>query len=110
MNIIEERAKQCADVYVGLIQNQINHYELLTKLYLTAATETLVGQWRNVEEELPQFNNDVLVVYKSRFTDTLIFAIAQYDSIEGKWYNDENDCFYSNRHDITHWMPIPKLA
>ncbi len=109
MKTFKEKAEQCADVYVGLIQNRTDHHQLLTKLYLIAVEETLSGQWRNVEDELPQYNNDVLVVYKSRFTDTLIFAIAQYDSIEGKWYSDENDYFYSNRHNITHWMPIPKL-
>lgn len=64
--------------------------------------DALAERWRSVEDELPEIDNDVLVIFSHAYTPAYIEkAVAYYDG---------NDWYTQNGFHIrpTHWLPIPE--
>lgn len=110
MKTIEEKAKAFAgkamieckqsDVPFDLTQSAaLGMY--IRDAYLAGATEALAGQqWRSVEDELPEDNENVFVRYPNNFGG-LEYGAAYYDGED--WYTIDGDHIRP-----THWMQIPK--
>lgn len=69
--------------------------------YLAGATEALAGQWRSVEDELPDENEVVLARYLD-YVGLLEYGCAYYDGKD--WYSTEGTLIRP-----AYWMPIPSL-
>ena len=74
--------------------------------YRLVARDSLSNQWHYIyDKDLPQRDNDVLVAYKSRYTDTIMYGVASYN--DKVWYTEDDAIPTSN---ILAWMPIPQFT
>lgn len=82
----------------------------------------LSHQWISVEEALPEVGDDgyskfVLAKFNdcipeiAQYTDNTYTTLYSYKGADGKKHENHWFDTYANplRHDITHWMPIPKF-
>lgn len=96
MRTIEDMAKAYAD---GVISCNPQHEEskgLIHTAYIAGAQDALEKQWRSAEEEVPEYNKDVLIKYQHGTT------IGRYTE-EKKWYNG----YISPIEGSVYWMPFP---
>lgn len=110
MGTIEEKAyshvdrifREIIDKYQSAPWNEFR--DTLAQIYLAGAKEALAGQWRNVADELPKAEQDVLVAMGYGE-----FGVAWLSSLSNgtcKWYSNDNTLSLDN---IRYWMPIPEL-
>jgi len=62
------------------------------------------GEWRSVEDELPNDKEEVLIKHKNY----KCYFIGTYYDLGEKWVL-RNEIGYIDTNAITHWMPLPKL-
>ena len=109
MTTIEEKANlhaekifpQIAEKYQTAPWNEFR--DALADIYMTGATEALAGQWRSVEDELPEVDKDVLVGMGCGE-----FGVAWLSALSNgtcKWYSTDDTLSLDN---IKYWMPIPE--
>ena len=100
---IEQKAKEIAGKYILPI-NQDAAVECLIEM----AEWVLSHQWMSVEDELPPFEEDVIVHYIWRTISSERFG---HRSDNPKILTDENGfCNVMDDEIITNWMPIPPLT
>ncbi len=75
--------------------------------YLAGATEALASQWRSVEEELPEAEQDVLVAVDTNTNHQFAFAwLSTLSNGTLRWYSYDDTLPLDN---IRYWLPIPEL-
>lgn len=90
--------------------------------FLKGSEYALTHQWISVDEALPEVEGDgcsnfVLAKFNdcipeiAKYTDNTYTTLYSYKGADGKKYENHWFGTYANplRHDITHWMPIPKF-
>lgn len=100
MKTIEEKATAYAleNTHMGAALDTV------ARAYIAGAFEALAGQWHYTrDEDYPQCDHDVLVAYKSRYSDTILYGVAAYDD---GWYSEDDSIM---RDGIFAWMRIPEL-
>lgn len=76
--------------------------ENFQKSYELGRRDALAGQWRSVVDELPETDDDVLVIYSRSYTPKYKEkAIAYYDGED--WYTQDGEHIRPS-----HWMSIPE--
>ena len=108
MKTIEEKAyshvdkifSEIIDKYQTAPWNEFR--EALAQIYLAGAKEALAGQWRSVDDKLPEIDDVVFVTYPNLSTPL--------DRDMGVGYYDGEDWYTTDDTHIrpTHWMPIPE--
>ncbi|MBD5367283.1 MAG: DUF551 domain-containing protein [Bacteroides sp.] len=105
METIEEKAQaytDSTDTRVFGCEETLDATELIQRGYIVGANDALAGQWRNVDDTLPETDEDVLVVYSRSYTPTYIeMAVAYYDGED--WYTQDGSHIRP-----TYWMAIPE--
>jgi len=66
----------------------------------------LDNMWISVKDELPPFDETVIVHYDDGVDEGEMFSERTEDD---NIIKDDNDFCTFNEENITHWMPIPKL-
>jgi len=56
------------------------------------------GQWISVEEQLPEFGQEVLVAHDTGW-------IGMASLFDDGWFNIS---FHNDKNSVTHWMPLPE--
>lgn len=84
--------------------NNLIAYE---KGFVEGAEWALSHQWVSVEDELPPFEENVLVKIK---LENLITNEIRHRTNNPKVYVDKNKFAIYDYEVVTHWMPIPLLA
>ena len=105
MKTIQEKASEytdSTDTRVFGCEETLDATELIQQAYITGANEALAGQWRSVDNELPDERDDnVLVVHKSY--GILEAEVAYY--FHKKWHTTNGE-----RIEPILWMPIPDFT
>ena len=112
MTILEQKAYSHVDRIFGEIIDKYktapwNEFrEALAQIYLAGITEALAGQWRSVEDELPEAEQDVFVAV--RFGNGYTYGHAWLSTLSNgtlRWYSQNE---YLHLDNICYWMPIPE--
>lgn len=65
-----------------------------------------MSEWINVKDKLPPFNTDVLTIdFNSKWPDICVAVRNDQSMIEEP---DYWSCYYGQRENVTHWMPLPE--
>ena len=105
MKSIEEKAKEYSEqIFAKALKAPWPEAkQFFEETYLAGATEALSSQWRSVEDELPEIDKEVVVIYSHALTPSCIEkAIAYFDGED--WYTTDGTHIRP-----THWMSIPEL-
>lgn len=108
MKTIEEKAYSHVDkIFSEIIDKHQNapwneFRDALAQIYLAGTTEALAGQWRIVDNELPEIDDDVLVIYSRSYTPAYKEKAVAYCDGED-WYTQDGSHIRP-----TYWLPIPK--
>ncbi|MDE6536076.1 MAG: DUF551 domain-containing protein [Muribaculaceae bacterium] len=111
MKMLNERAKAYANrnfaIQVGEIPSiKVDISEHLKRAYIAGANEALAGQWRNVDDELPKPEQDVLVAIDTQTNHQFAFAwLSTLSNGTLRWYCYD-DSFPLDK--IRYWMLIPE--
>ncbi len=110
---IEEKAQ---DYAIATFDANLNAYKEMPwnkfrdtykAAYLAGATEALAAQWRSVEEELPEAEQDVLVAVDTNTNHQFAFAwLSTLSNGTLRWYSYDDTLPLDN---IRYWLPIPEL-
>lgn len=99
MNTIAEKVSEKALAYVRNTQIRYSD-ESIARAYIAGWFEALQSQWRSVEDELPEIDDYVLVIFSRSCIPTYIEkAVAYYNGEE--WYTQAGWHIQP-----THWLPI----
>ena len=107
MKTIEEKATHADKLFCEIIDKyqtapRPEFRDTLAEIYLAGAKEALASQWRSVEDELPEIDKEVVVVYSHPLTPNFIEKAMAYSDGED-WYTTDGEHLRP-----THWMPIPE--
>ena len=100
MKTIEERAEEYIEPFrANLLSCET---DLMKQAYIAGAKEALAGQWRSVDDKLPEIDDVVVVTYPNLYVPS--------DRDMGTAYYDGEDWYTTDDTHIrpTHWMPIPE--
>lgn len=104
MNDIEEKMQRAWCEYRGVeyVNGHVNPLpsENFEKGYEYGRRDALAEQWRSVEDELPEKNEDVFVRYVN-YVGVLEHGATYYDGED--WYTTDGTHIRP-----THWLPIPE--
>lgn len=108
---LEEKAQAHVDkIFLSIIDKHDSapwpeFRDALAQIYIAGAEEALVRQWRSVEAELPEIDEEVLVEYSHVLAPTHKEKdLAYYDGED--WYL----CSSGAHVRPTFWMPIPEIT
>ena len=108
MTILEQKAYSHVDRIFGEIIDKYktapwNEFrEALAQIYLAGITEALAGQWRSVEDELPEDEEYVLIDGPNGI------EAAVWNEHYQVWDDSDGDDFMYKKDAVKMWMSIPQ--